>query len=166
MPLKKRVKIDKTNPNMVNDEVILRTPNDSVMNLFDSAKLPMVTLNANQFKWPSSFLVRGAKRVKEYQVNPDTGWNLKNDNGDKVETGNYNVRLQVSDGDLAQLAVDNGTSFDGLNELQVTIKKDIPLQKFVPNESLVKLVKPSIMLGYGGNQADRIILLADDCEFV
>ena len=76
------------------------------------------------------------------------------------------MRLQVSDGDLAQLAVDNGTSFDGLNELQVTIKKDIPLQKFVPNESLVKLIKPSIMLGYGGNQADRIILLADDCEFV
>lgn len=166
MPLKKRVSVVKENPNRVEDEVIVRTPNGGVMNLFEKAKLPMVTLSANQFKWPSTFLVREVKRVKEYQINADTGWNLKNENGDKIETGNFNMRLQVSDGDLAQLAVDNGTSFDGLTQVQVTIKKDIPVQKFVPDESLIKLVKPSIMLGYGGSQADRIIILADDCEFV
>lgn len=166
MPLKKRIKVVKKNPNQITDDVIIRTPDGGVMNLFDSAKLPMVTLSVNQFKWPNSFLVREAKRVKEFKVNPDTGWNLKTENGARVETGNFNVRLQVSDGDLAQLAVDNGTSFDGLTQLQVTIKKDIPLQKFVPDESLIKLVGPSIMLGYGGDQADRIILVANDCEFV
>ena len=84
MPLKKRIKIIKENPNQITDDVIIRTPDGGVMNLFDSAKLPMVTLSVNQFKWPTSFLVREAKRVKEYQINPDTGWNLKSDNGAKI----------------------------------------------------------------------------------
>lgn len=166
MPLKKRVKIVKKNPNPVTDAVDVRTPDGSVMNLFDSAKLPLVTLSPNQFKWPSTLLVRDVKRVKEYKVNPQTGWSLKDERGNRVETGNFNIRLQVCDGDLAQLAVDNGDSFDGLTQLQLTIRKDIPIQKFEPDVSLLKLIRPSIMLGYGGQQADRIILVADDCEFI
>lgn len=166
MPLKKHVVAFKKNRHPVEDGVIVRTPSGSVMNLFDKAKLPMVTLEPNQFDWPSSLLVRKVDRVKDYKINPDTGWRQKNNNGDYVESGGFNVRLSVSDGDLAQLAIDNGNPIDGLSTIQVTIKKDIPLQKFVPDETLIKLVKPSVMLGFGGQQADRILLVADDCEMV
>lgn len=166
MPLKKRtIKLTK-NPNPVNEGSIIKTPSGEPMSLFERAKLPMVTLQANQFTWPKSLVVMEAKRVEERVVNPETGWNVKDENGDYETDGNYNIRLQVADGELAQAAIDRGSTLDGLNTLQCTIKKDIPIQKFVPQETLIELVNPNVMLGFGGSAADRILLVADDYKEV
>lgn len=166
MPLKKRtVKLTK-NPNPVVEGSIIKTPSGVPMSLFEPAKLPMVTLQANQFTWPKNLVVMEAKRVEERIVNPETGWFLKDENGDYETDGNYNIRLQVADGELAQAALDRGSTLDGLNTLQCTIKKDIPIQKFVPQETLIELVNPNVMLGYGGSAADRLILVADDYKEV
>lgn len=164
MPLKRRevkrqvVKIEEGNA--------LQTPDNKPMSLFKSAMLPAITLNTEQFVFPKSFLVVQADRVAEYKKNKETGWDLKDSNGNKIKTGNFNVRLQLSDGDAAQKLVDAGLELDGLSTIQCTVKADKPLQNFVPNESLVKLIKPVVMLGFGGQQADRIILVAEDCELV
>lgn len=166
MPLKKRSKKLTANSHPVSEGPIIQTPDGSPMSLFDKAKLPMLTLQGNQFNWPSSLVVMSAKRVPVYEINPDTGWKLKDDSGNGVTTGQFEIRLRVADGDLAQDAVDRGNSLDGLNQIQCTIKKDVPVEKFVPEETLIELVKPNVMLGYGGNQVDRIVLVAEDYKEV
>ena len=91
---------------------------------------------------------------------------MKDNAGNKSKTGTFSVRLDVADGDAAQNLVDSGLGLTGLSTIQVTINKDIPIQKFEPDSTLLKLVKPVVMLGFGGQQADRILLVAEDCEFV
>lgn len=139
---------------------------DVPMSLFDQAKLPAVTLHADQFVFPKNFAVVDAKRVKEFEINQETGWALKDSSGNKKPTGNYFVKLMLVDGVLAQQAIDSGSSLSGLSTVQCTVHKDIPLQNFVPNETLVELIKPNVMLGFGGQQADRIVLVAEDCKEV
>lgn len=164
MPLK-RNNIERKSA-VVEEGSPIRTPEGKLMSLFKPAMLPLVTLNTRQFIFPKSFLVTDAKRVPEYLKNPETGWDLKDDQGNKTQTGKYFVRLQVTDGDVAQDLVDKGLDLSSLSSIQCTIQKDIPLQSFEPNSTLIKLVKPVVMLGFGGQQADRILLVADDCELV
>ncbi|OYR96242.1 hypothetical protein [Lactobacillus taiwanensis] len=144
----------------------IQTPDGGLMSLFKSAKLPAVTLNVEQFAFPETFLVTDARRIQAYKKNPETGWDLKDESGNKIPTGSFYIQLTLSDGDAAQQLVNSGLGLDGLTTIMCTVKKDIPLQKFVPNETLLKLVKPVVMLGFGGQQADRILLVAEDCEEV
>ena len=157
MPLKRKnvdlksAKVDKGNP--------IQSPNNKLMSLFDKAKLPIITLNVEQFAFPETFLVVEASRIPVYEKNEETGW-------DKTKTGEYNVRLQVVDGDAAQKLVDAGLNVAGLSSIKLTITKDIPLQQFEPNSTLIKLKKVNVMLGFGGQQSDQIVLVAEDCELV
>lgn len=165
MPLKlnrkklSSAKIDAGNP--------VQTPDGSLMSIFQSAKLPMVTLSPQQFSFPETFLVTSAKRVDSGIINPDTGWAKRDNNKNKIKSGRFIVRLQVSNGDEAQKLVDAGMNIDGLSTIQLTIDKDIPLQKFKINETLVKPVGLVVMLGMGQFQnVDRLVLKARDCELV
>lgn len=166
MPLKKQDSKLTENPHPVAEGPIIRTINGSPMSLFSPAKMPMVTLHANQFEWPSTMLVVKADRVPVYEMNAETGWGAKNSSGDKIKTGEFQVRLQLVNGDIAQMMANSGQSFDGLSQIQCTLSSDIPVQKFVPNETLIKLVKPNVMLGFGGNNVDRIVLVAEGYEEV
>lgn len=164
MPLKKKstkltsAKVVEGNP--------IQTPDNGLMSLFKPAMLPAVTLNAEQFAFPETFLVMGSKRIENYEKNPATGWDLKDEHGNKTGLGTYSVRLTLADGDAAQKLVDAGLMLDGLTSITAILKKDVPLQKFVPGETLIKLVKPVVMLGFGGQQADRIELVAEDYKEV
>lgn len=164
MPLKRKnvdlksAKVDEGNP--------IQSPNNKLMSLFDKAKLPIITLNVEQFAFPETFLVVEASRVPVYEKNEETGWDKKDANGNKTKTGEYNVRLQVVDGDAAQKLVDAGLNVAGLSSIKLTITKDIPLQQFEPNSTLIKLKKVNVMLGFGGQQSDQIVLVAEDCELV
>lgn len=161
MPLKQNKKNLTANPNPVTEGAIIQTPEGKPMSLFSPAMLPAVTLNANQFAWPKTLLVMApAKRMDINEVNPQTGWDAKDSSGNKIKTGQFKVRLTVANGDLAQLAVDNGEGLDSLSTLQCDIMKDVPTQTFVPFETLIELVEPVVMLGFGGQSADRIILRA------
>lgn len=166
MPLKKSTNKITKNLNQVDEGVIIRTPDETPMSLFEPALMPAITLHANQFNWPKSLLVTGVRRVAVNEKNPKTGWDVKDDNGNKKQTGEFVTRLTVVNGDTAQVLVDMGQPVDGLSELQCTIAKDVPVQKFVLGETLIKLVKPNVMLGFGGNTVDRIVLVADDYEEV
>ena len=166
MPLKKSVKKLLKNSHPVEEGAIIQTVTKEPMSLFEKALMPVVTLNANQFNWPESLLVVGAKRVPVYEKNAQTGWDLKDGDGHKKSTGDYVVRLSVVNGDTAQMLVNAGQLIEGLSELQCTINKDVPLQKFVLGSTLIKLVKPNVMLGFGGQNVDRIVLIADDYEEV
>lgn len=164
MPLKRTnvkrqvVKVEEGNP--------LQTPDNQVMSLFSKAMLPAVTLNVEQFGFPKSFVVMSVERIDEVKRNPVTGWALKDSGGSKIKTGNHFMRLMLADGDLAQEVLDHNGTLDALKQIQCTITKDIPIQKFEPQVSLVKLVKPVVMLGFGGQNVDRIVLQAEDCELV
>lgn len=164
MPLKKS-NTKRTSAKIVEGSPI-QSPTGEIMSLFKPAMIPAVTLNTEQFAFPNTFLVREKRRVPIYEKNPETGWDLKDDNGNKTATGEFAVRLQLADGDAAQQLVDAGLNLDGLTTVDCEIMKDIPLQKFEPDSTLIKLVKPVIMLGYGGQNVDRIILKAEDCELV
>lgn len=165
MPLKVNKKVVRVNPNPVKEGNLVQT-GGSVMSLFESAKIPFLTLQANQFKWPKTLLVVKADRIPEYIKNEETGWDLKDSQGNKTKTGNYFVRLDVADGDNAQMIVDGGGVIDGLTSVECVIHKDIPLQNFVINETLIELVKPNVMLGFGGQSANRIKLIAEDYKEV
>lgn len=164
MPLK-RNNVQRKSAKVVEGKT-LQTPDGQLMSLFDSAMLPSITLNVEQFAFPETFLVRNARRVNEYEKNPKTGWDLKDANGTKKATGKYDVALELADGELAQKIVDSGSDLDGLKTIQCTIKKDIPLQNFEADSTLVKLKKVVVKLGFGGQQVDRIVLEAEDCELV
>lgn len=164
MPLKKRTV--KRTSTVVDEGEALQTPDKQLMSLFKTAMLPAVTLNVKQFAFPKTFLVTDVRRINEYEKNPETGWDLKDNQGNKKPTGKHFVSLQLADGDAAQKLVDAGLSLDGLTTIQCTIKKDMPVQDFEPNSTLVKLKKVVVMLGFGGQQADRLILEAEDCELV
>lgn len=164
MPLK-RNDVQRTSAK-VSEGVTLQTPDGQLMSLFDTAMLPAVTLNIEQFAFPESFLVRDARRTSVYEKNPKTGWDLRDSSGNKKPTGKYYVTLQLADGHLAQQVVDSGSDLDGLKTIQCTIKKDIPLQTFEIDSTLLKLKNVVVKLGFGGRQVDRIVLEADDCELV
>jgi len=152
----KSAEVDKGNP--------VQSPDGKLMSLFDKAKLPAITLNVEQFAFPETFLVVEASRVPVYAKNEETGWDKKDANGNKTKTGEYNIRLQVVDGDAAQKLVDAGLNITGLSSIKLTITKDLPLQEFEINSTLVRPKKVNVMLGYGGMQSDQIVLVAEDCE--
>lgn len=164
MPLKKHNVVRKVIP--IKEGSVIQTPAGQPMTLFDSAMLPAVTLNVEQFAFPKSFVVKKASRIAEYKKDPETGWDLKDSSGVKTKTGRYFVSLQLADGEVAQDLVDKGASLDSLKTINCVITKDIPLQKFEPDSTLLKLVKPVVMLGFGGRQVDRLVLKAEDCEMV
>lgn len=154
----KSAKVNKGNP--------VQSPDGKLMSLFEKAKLPAITLNVEQFAFPETFLVVDCSRVDVYEKNEETGWDKKDANGNKTKTGEHNVRLQVVDGDAAQKLVDSGLGITGLSSIKLTITKDIPLQEFEINSTLIKPKKVNVMLAYGGMQSDQIVLVAEDCEFV
>lgn len=163
MPLKKSnakmatVKIDEGNA--------LR--DDSIMSLFAPAKIPLLTLNTEQFAWPKTFLVvEPATRKPIYVKNPKTGWDLKDDNDKRTETGKFCVHVKLANGDIAQTLVDQGISLEGLTAVDCIIDDDIPVQTFEPQSTLLKLVKPTVTLGFGGFTVDRIIIHAEGVELV
>lgn len=151
---------------------------EKLMSLFsgNKVKIPLLTLNTEQFAWPESFLVRYAKRVEEKVIDYRTGWNKKNSNKEYETTGNFNIQLSLSDGELAQLLADEGQDFTGLPVVQCLVKEDIPIEKFEAGSSLVKLVKPVVMLGvsvekHGDDKMasmnwNHIKLVCDNVEFV
>lgn len=165
MPLKKSKDIKLVSAKVVEGDPI-QTPDKGLMSLFKPAMLPAVTLNVAQYAFPETFLVMDSHRIQEFEKNPNTGWDLKDSQGHKQPTGAYSVKLELTDGDAAQRLVDAGMAIDGLTAITAIIKKDIPLQTFVPGETLIKLVKPVIMLGFGGQQPDRIQLVAEDVKEV
>lgn len=154
----KSAKVNKGNP--------IQSPDGKLMSLFEKAKLPAITLNVEQFAFPETFLVVDCSRVDVYEKNEETGWDKKDANGNKTKTGEHNVRLQVVDGDAAQKLVDSGLGITGLSSIKLTITKDIPLQEFEINSTLIKPKKVNVMLAYGGMQSDQIVLVAEDCEFI
>lgn len=163
MPLKK------SEVKMTTAKVVEGNPvrSEGLMSLFSPAKLPLVTLNVEQFAFPKTFLVvEPAQRRAVYVKNPETGWDLKDSNGNKTKTGKYCVQLKLASGDVAQTLVDQGLALDGLTTVDCFIDDDLPVQEFEPKSTLVKLVKPVVMLGFGGQSADRIILRAEGCELV
>lgn len=164
MPLKR--KEIKQKEVKINEGSVLQTPDKTKMSLFEKAKLPLVTLNAKQFQFPETFLVMDAKRVKLPEINPETGWNLKSEAGQTIYSEDYGIQLHVADGDAAQTLVDSGLPLTGLSTLQLTIIKDIPIQSFEPESTLLKPKGLVVMLGFGGQSADRIILKCDDVELV
>lgn len=166
MPLKRSSNKSIKNLNPVDEGSIIRTPDSTPMSLFELALMPAVTLHANQFAWPKTLLVTDVRRVALNEKNPKTGWDLKDSNGNKKPTGEFVTRLTVVNGDTEQVLVDMGQPVDGLSELQCTIAKDVPVQKFVIGETLIELVKPNVMLGFGGNKVDRIVLVAEDYKEV
>lgn len=166
MPLKKSTKKLTANLNPVEEGSIIQTPDETPMSLFESALMPAITLHANQFNWPKTLLVTDVRRVALNEKNLKTGWDLKDANGNKKPTGEFVTRLTVANGDTAQMLVDMGQPVDGLSELQCTIMKDIPVQTFTAGETLIELVKPNVMLGFGGNNVDRIVLVAEDYKEV
>lgn len=136
------------------------------MSLFEKAKLPLITLNSEQFHFPETFLIMEAKRIELPKINPETGWALKNASGEKVHSGNYGLQCKVVDGDAAQGLVDLGQSIAGLSTLTLTIEKDVPMQEIEPESTLVKPKKLVVMLGFGGQNVDRIVLKCKDVELV
>lgn len=148
----------------VDEGNVIQTPDKQPMSLFDSAMLPAITLNVKQFAFPKMFLVRDAKRVAVFKKNPETGWDLKDENGNKTKTGEFEVRLELADAGLAQTIADRGQSLDGLKTIQCTVSQDIPLQKFEIDSTFVKLHGVNVMLGFGGRNVDRIVLRANSCE--
>lgn len=166
MPLKKvkntqikTVKVDEGNP--------IRTPDGSLMSLYEKAKLPMVTLNVEQFGFPETFLVRSFKRVQDAEINPDTGWDKKVD-GKKVYKSTYSIALTLSDGDVAQTLAEQGQSLVGLSTVKCIIEKDIPLQTFAEDETLLKLIHPVVMLTFNsdGQDVTKIVIHAEDAKEV
>ena len=89
------------NPNPQNEGSAIQSPDHTVLSLYGPAPLPMITLRANQFQWPSKFLVTSVRRVYEYEIDPVTGWRKKDAAGQKIKTGRFNIRLYLADGDLA-----------------------------------------------------------------
>ena len=64
MSLKGKQKLITKNPHPVDEGDIVQTPDHHVMALTHDVALPMVTLNANQFFWPSSWVVMDSRRVQ------------------------------------------------------------------------------------------------------
>ena len=138
------------------------------MSLFSETnlKMPLVTLNSDQFEWPETFLVRSAKRVDEKIIDYETGWGKKDDKGKYITTGEHNVQLTLSDGDEAQEMAYAGKNFKNLPIVSCIVKNDIPLDQFEIDRTLVKLVHPVVMLGVSwGYKWDHIKLVCDDVEF-
>ena len=168
MPLKKKnvkiksVTVEEGNP--LQDE--------ELMSLFSGqrAKLPLLTLNVEQFAWPESFVVRYVKRVEEKETDFKTGWNKKDSSGNYITTGKFNVQLRLADGTAAQTLLDAGQDIQSLPVISCLVKADVPLEKFEEDSTLVKLVKPVVMLGLSveGKQGkwDHIKLVCEDLEFV
>lgn len=139
-----------------------------LMSLFagEQTKIPLLTLNAEQFAWPETFLVRSAKRVDEKVIDYETGWSKKGTNGKYFTTGNHNVQLILSDGDTAQTIANMGQNIIGLPTIKCLVEKDIPIEKFEENASLIKLVHPVVMLGVSwGYKWNHIKLVCEDVEF-
>lgn len=164
MPLKKKNSDKDLKVIDVDEGNVIQTVDKQPMSLFDTAKLPLVTLNVKQFAFPEMFLVRDVKRIPVYEKNPETGWDLKDSNGNKTKTGEFYVRLELADADLAQTIVDKGQSLDGLKTIRCTVEQDIPLQQFEIDSTFVKLHGVNVMLGFGSRTVDRIVLRADSCE--
>ena len=163
MPLKKNSK-KRTSAQVIEGKA-LQSPDGELMSLFKPAMLPAVTLNTEQFAFPETFLVRNFSRSDAYKKNVETGWDEKV-SGQKIKTGEHVIKLELSDGDAAQQLVNQGFDLDGLSIVRCVITKDIPLQKFENNSTLIKLIKPVVMLGFGGQTTDQLILKAEDCELV
>lgn len=167
MPLKKSSKSLTKNPNPVKEQGnVVQTADGHLLSLTGAVPLPAITLNTEQFYWPESFVVMDASRIDLYKVNPKTGWNLKNENGDKVKTGQKGVRLMLADTGLAQATLSLGGDLDGLPQVQCDFDEDFPLQDFKPQETTIKLKKPVLMLTYGGTSTDRLVMKAEGYEIV
>lgn len=167
MPLKKSSKLLTKNPNPVKEQGnVVQTADGHLLSLTGTVPLPAITLNTEQFYWPESFVVMGASRVDLYKKDPKTGWNLKNENGDKIKTGQKGVRLMLADTGLAQSTIDRGGDLDGLPQIQCDFEEDFPLQDFKPQETTIKLKKPVLMLGYGGQAVDRLVIKAEGYDLV
>lgn len=166
MPLKK-VKNTQIKTAKVEEGNPIRTPDGSLMSLYEKVKLPMVTLNIEQFGFPETFLVRSFQRVQKAEVNPDTGWDKKV-NGNKVFTSTYVIALTLSDGDVAQTLASQGQSLVGLSTVKCIVEKDIPLQTFREDETLLKLIHPVVMLTFNpdGQEPSKIVIHAEDAKEV
>lgn len=166
MPLKKSTQKLTQNPNPVDEGNIIQTFDGQVMNLFDSAKLPAVTLHADQFKWPEKFLVRSFKRVQMPEKG-ENGWTKKDSNGNKVMTDKFMLRCELSDGDSAETLIDAGSTIDGLTTITCEIRNDVSTNSFENDSTLLELVHPVLMLGMGSmNSVDRLVIVAEDCKEV
>lgn len=174
MPLKKKSTNNpiKANPHPVKDEVILARPDGQVIPLISShLPLALVTLNANQFTWPSSFAVVSHRtHIARPKVDPETGSKVKSGDGKTNLTipGQYDTRLTVVDGDLAQQVLDNGGELDALTRLSVTVEADLSDDQLVDGETLVQLVKPRVMLAWdmAKMQYSNLKVVCEDVKFV
>lgn len=167
MSLKGKQKLITKNPHPVDEGDIVQTPDHHVMALTHDVALPMVTLNANQFFWPSSWVVMDSRRVQVAEKDVQTGWNKKDITGHKITTDEYVVEFDLADTDLAEVTLASGGLLEGLPTVTCTVKKDLPLQDYVNQESTIKLIKPNVMLWFGsGNSLNGIKLVAEDCELV
>lgn len=167
MPLKKPGNKLTKNPNPVKEQGnVVQTADGHLLSLTSMVPLPAVTLNTEQFYWPDCFVVMTASRVDLYKKNPKTGWNEKTDNGDKIKIGKKGIRLMLADAGLAQSTLDRGGDLDGLSQIQCDIDEDLPLQDFKPEETTITLKKPVLMLAYGGQDVNRLVIKAEGYEIV
>lgn len=167
MPLKKVKKVVKANPNPVDEGDFIQTPDHQVLAMTHDVPLQLVTLNANQFYWPTSWVVMTKRRIQLPEKDPLTGWNKKDENGNKILTDQYADEFDLADADLAETVLEKGGVLDSLPTLTCTVYKDKPLQDYVEQESTIKLVKPNVMLWFGsGHSLNGIRLVAQDCELV
>lgn len=167
MPLKKSGSKLTKNPNPVKQQGnVIQTADGHLLSLTAPVPLPVVTLNTEQFYWPECFVVMVASRVDLYQKDSQTGWNVKDSNGNKIKTGKKGVRLTLADAGLAQSTLDRGGNIDGLPAIQCDIDEDLPLQDFKPEETTITLTKPVLMLAYGGQDVNRLVIKAEGYEIV
>lgn len=167
MPLKKSGNKLTKNPNPVKEQGnVIQTADGHLLSLTAPVPLPVVTLNTEQFYWPDCFVVMSASRVDLYEKNRKTGWNKKTDDGNKIKTGEKGVRLMLADAGLAQSALDRGNDLDGLSQIQCDFDSDLPMQDFKPEETTIKLKKPVLMLAYGGQDVNRLVIKAEGYEIV
>lgn len=166
MPLKKSNAKKRTSAKVTEGKT-LQTPDGNLMSLFTPAMLPAITLNIEQFAFPENFLVRKVDRKVEYERDPQTGWDWRDASGNKKMLNAHYVDLLLASGTAAQKMADEGeTDFSTLNTVECKIMKDIPLQEFEVDTTLIKLVNPVVMLNYGGSSVNRLVLVAEDCKLV
>lgn len=167
MPLKKNKKIITANPNPVDEGDIIQTPDHHILALTHDAPLQLVTLNANQFFWPESWVVMSARRTQLTEKNMQTGWAIKGADGKPIKIDQYVVTFELADTGLAETTLEKGGILDTLPTVQCTVNKDLPLQDYPEQEATIKLIKPNVMLWFGsGQKMNGIRLIAEDCELV
>lgn len=165
---KNKVKIDL---NVPSDYVGKNYRAENYLDFFNE-KLPerLVTLSADQFIWPKSWVVLADAVLKPvYKVDQNSGFNVKNES-----------KQPIQDGDKTYISFKAGSVDDALEQLNRyndpfrartieihCLNSKYNLQDLAPARTMFKLVKPQVALDFADSRnfsSNHPIIICEDIQ--